>query len=184
MGENEQGLLLHVQNAISVDPGVRRKGHIDEQRDREVVTLRAHREMDAIERAAAGAEIAARADQGIYVEIVGRLALDLSLPVVGWTVDIDHLRHCQNLLEAIENERVALGAILALARSEALVRVGIKRLLPTWRLRIVIVALGRHCRTGPAIAPQRTGQHWPIAWRRFRRQLAGPDYDRPQHTFW
>ena len=70
MGQNEQGLLLHVQDAISVDPGIRRKGHIDEQRDRHVVTLRAHREMDAIERAAAGAKIAARAHQCVYVEIV------------------------------------------------------------------------------------------------------------------
>ena len=70
MGENEQGLLFHVQNAISVDPGVRRKRDIDEQRDRQVVTLRAHREMDAIERPAAGAKIATRAHQRVNVEIV------------------------------------------------------------------------------------------------------------------
>src|SRR5207249_11012198 len=82
------------------------------------------------------------------------------------------------------HERVALAAVVPPARGQALARVAIKLLLPTWRLRIVIVALGRHCRTGPAIAPQRTGQRWPIAWRRFRRQLAGPDYDRPQHSFW
>jgi hypothetical protein len=56
MGQNEHGLLLHVQDAISVDPGVRRKRHIDKRRVRQVVTLRAHREMDAIERAATGAK--------------------------------------------------------------------------------------------------------------------------------
>ena len=70
VGQHEQGLFLDVEHAVSVDPSVRRERNVDQQRDREVVPLRAHRDVDPIEPAAAGAQIAARADQRIEVEVV------------------------------------------------------------------------------------------------------------------
>src|SRR5947199_7943382 len=59
-----------------------------------------------------------------FVQIVGRPPRILVLAIVGGTVDIDHLSHRQDLLEAVEDERIALRAILALAYSEPLARVG------------------------------------------------------------
>ena len=48
----------------------RSRANVDQQRDGEVVPLRAHRQVDAVGARRAGAQVAARADQRIEVEVV------------------------------------------------------------------------------------------------------------------
>ena len=69
--KHQQRLLLDVEHAITVDPGIRRERDVDEQRDGKIVRL-AVASPDGRDRApaTAGAEIAARAHQRVEVEIV------------------------------------------------------------------------------------------------------------------
>ena len=40
VGENQQGLLLHVEHQVAVNPGVGRERDVNQQRDGEIVPLR------------------------------------------------------------------------------------------------------------------------------------------------
>ena len=104
----------------------------------------------------------------------------LVLSVVGRAVDIDHLGHREDLLEAVEHERIARGrSVLALADGETLAHrpAALARVGPA----CVVTRMSRGAALAcPAIAPQRAWQDRLIAGRRLGRQRRRPDHGRPQ----
>ncbi len=117
------------------------------------------------------------------LQIVGRLARILVLGIVGGAINVHHLRHRQDLLEPVEDERIPLvGSVVPLAGRKALSRVRRIRLGVVRDIILILRYLGEVA--GPAIAPQRTRQHWAISGRRAFRQRVLADQRKPQIPSW
>lgn len=125
-----------------------------------------------------GGLAAATADREL-VEVVGGLAGILILAVIGGAVDVHHLRHREDFFEAVQDQGIALAAIIGLADGAALAGVRLIRLIARHR-RVIIVSPGRSRLAYPAVRPQGTRQHRPISGRRLRRQFAGAGRGPPQ----